>query len=233
MLIDLYPRCHARFSSLPLLGKHAEGFVAWLKARGYPRLPTRLRIRQLPRIDVLLRRRGVRSLDELSVAQLLELAPQDSQEDIDLAASVRSLAQYLDAQGVLIRPKQTPTQQLVEAYCAHLAEVRGLAQSTLTQHGATSSALLAFLGYDANREVLQHLGPSQLESFVKRMATRISRESLQHTVAHLRAFLRFLLGRGALKKRLDTLLDTPMGLSRRAPSAMSAVADCTDVSFGH
>jgi hypothetical protein len=37
MLAEIYPRAHARFASLPLLGPHRDGFVGWLCAQGYPR----------------------------------------------------------------------------------------------------------------------------------------------------------------------------------------------------
>src|SRR5438270_3695567 len=145
MLVELYPRFHARFSSLPLLGRHVEGFVAWLHAQGYPRLPIRRRVRAMPRVDALLRRRRVRTLDDLSRVQLLGLAPRDSQRDVYLTALVRSLALYFDTQNMFGRPTLTPGQQLVEAYRLHLAHVRGLAESTMTHHAATVSELLALL----------------------------------------------------------------------------------------
>ncbi len=78
MLVELYPRFHARFSSLPLLGPHLDGLVVWLRAQGYPRLPIRLRVRETPRVEARLRRRGVRRVEDVTRAQLLELAPRDS-----------------------------------------------------------------------------------------------------------------------------------------------------------
>ena len=92
MLVNIFPRFHARFSSLPLLGPVVEDFVVWLHARGYTRLPIRLRVRVLPRVDARLRRRGIRRVAELSRPELLALAPRDSQDDVYLAAVVRSLA---------------------------------------------------------------------------------------------------------------------------------------------
>ncbi|MEP6861855.1 MAG: hypothetical protein ABJE66_14610, partial [Deltaproteobacteria bacterium] len=116
MLVELFPRIHARFSSLPLLGSHVEGFVIWLHARGHSSLPICRRMREAPRVDKWLRRRGGRRLDEVSRIQLLELAPRDSQDDIYLAALVRSLAEYLDEQGVLADAVKTSSQVLVDAY---------------------------------------------------------------------------------------------------------------------
>ena len=196
-------------TSLPLLGPHVEEFAVWLRAQGYPLLPLRLRIRETPRLDARLRRRGVRRLEDLSVAQLLGLAPRDSQDDICRAALARSLARYLDVRGVLVRPVATPPEQMVAAYRACLERVRGLADSTVTHHCATASALLAFLGFDGDAAILRHLGPRQLEGFLRTVGTRIGRASLQHTVAHVRSFLRFLASRGDIGHGLDASIDTP------------------------
>lgn len=209
MLVELFPRIHARFSSLPLLGPHLDDFVVWLHSRGHARLPLRRRIREAPRVERRLRRRGVRRLKQVSRLQLLELAPRDSQDDIYLAALVRSLAEYLDEKGVLVDPAKTCAQELLDAYRDHLDRVRGFAAATLIHHASTAAEFLAFLGYDADPGVLQRLEPRQVEAFIKAVAPRVCRESLQHTVAHLRSFLRFLLGRDAIADRLDAAIDTP------------------------
>jgi integrase len=56
---------------------------------------------------------------------------------------------------------------------------------------------------------LRHLGPRQLEGFLRTVGTRIGRASLQHTVAHVRSFLRFLASRGDSVHGLDSSIDTP------------------------
>jgi site-specific recombinase XerD len=209
MLIDLYPRLHVRFSSLPLLGPHVDDFVGWLHAQGYPHLPIRLRVRAMPRIDARLRRRGVRKIGELSAAQLLALAPRDSQDDINLAATVRSLASYFEARGLLVSPLSTPGEILVGEYRAHLDQVRGLSEATIVQHASTVSELLGFLGYDVESDALRRLAIDRIDAFVETVASRVSRESLQHTVAHVRSFLRFLVGRGDIASGLESAIDTP------------------------
>lgn len=221
MLVEIFPRAHARFTSLPLLGRHVEDFAVWLRSQGYPLLPLRLRIRETPRLDARLRRRGVRRLEDLSVAQLLAFAPGDSQDDIGRAAVVRSLARYLDARGVLARPVATPRDQMVAAYRASIGRVRGLADSTLTHHCSTASELLTFLGFDGDAAILRHLGPRQIEGFLRAVGTRIGRASLQHTVAHLRSFLRFLASRGDIVRGLDSSIDTPrLYRGERLPRAL-------------
>lgn len=210
MLAEIFPRAHARFASLPLLGPHLDGFVVWLCSQGYPLLPIRLRIRETPRLDALLSRRRVRRLGILSRAQFLEFAPRDSQEDIVLAATVRSLACYLDAHGLLARPAPpTPREQMVAAYRGYLERVRGLAESTLVHHCFTALELLVFVGFDGDLAVLRRVDQRQIEAFVRTSGTRLSRASLQHVVAHLRSFLHFLASRGEIARGLDSAIDTP------------------------
>lgn len=221
MLAQLFPRIHARFSSLPLLGPHVEEFVVWLHAQGYPRLPIYLRIRETPRLEAYLRRRRIRSLQELSGAQLLSFAPADSQEDAYFAAVVRSLARYLDAKGLLARPPGTATEELISAYRSHLEWTRGFAESTRRHHGATAGEFLASLHLDAALAGLRRLRPCQIEAFVRVAGTRVCRESLQHQVSHLRFFLRFLAGRGQVPRGLDSSIDTPrLYRGERLPRAL-------------
>jgi site-specific recombinase XerD len=209
MLVDLYPRRHARFSSLPLLGPLVEDFVVWLDGEGYTPRPIRLRVRAIQRIDARLRRRGVHRMKELSRARLLALAPPDSQDDIYLAATVRSLALFLDARGVLTVSKPTRSQRLVHEYRDHLDQVRGLAEKTITHHAATVSELLTFLGYDTDPRALRRLTIQQIDTFLATISRRVSRESLQHIVAHVRSFLRFLVGRDVIVEGLQREIDTP------------------------
>lgn len=209
MLVELYPRRHARFSTLPLLGPVVEDFTVWLHAAGYTRLPIRLRIRALPRVDARLRRRGVRRLKGLARAKLLTLAPRDSQDDVYLAAVVRSLSLFLDERGVFGPSTPTRSQRLVQEYRDHLDQVRGLAETTMTHHASMVSELLAFLGYDADPGVLQRLAIQQIDAFVATISPRVCRESLQHVVAYVRSFLRFLVGRGEIADGLQREIDTP------------------------
>jgi hypothetical protein len=47
MLKELFPRVHARFSSLPLLGSIADPFTDWLHQQGYRRGSNRHYVRAL------------------------------------------------------------------------------------------------------------------------------------------------------------------------------------------
>lgn len=222
MLAELFPRIHGRYTRLRLLGPHVEGLVAWLLAEGYPLLPIRLRLRVLVRLERRLRRHGVRELRDLSRAQLLSFAPSDSQDDIRLSALVRSLGRYLDMRGLLAAAETKPSDEVLGAYTAHLRRVRGLADSTVKQHCSTAVELLGFLDFDHDPARLCTVDSRQIESFVKAMAARQCRASLQHTIAHLRSLLRFLASRGDVSVGLDRSIDTPrLYRGERLPRALS------------
>jgi integrase/recombinase XerD len=208
MLAELFPRLHARVGSLPVLGPLLDGFVAWLHAGGFPPLPIRLRVREAPRLDARLRRRRIRDISQMSRDELLAFAPRSARDDVYMAALVRSLVRFLDESGRLRPPAQTPAGRLVSAYCSHLDRVRGLAAGTIVGHKFTASDLLSFLGYESGGH-LRDLHEVRIEDFVRRTSERISRESLQHTVARLRSFLRFLEARGEIPHGLHASIDTP------------------------
>jgi len=207
MLAKLFPRIHARVVSLRVLGPLLDEFVVWLQSRGYPPLPIRLRVRESPRLEARLRRRGIRDLGQLSRGELLAFAPRDAGGDVYMAALVRSLVRFLEQRGRLKQPTPTPAEQLVSAYRSHLERVRGLAAATVVHHERTASELLSFLGFERESD-LRDLGPERIEAFVRRTGERIGRESLQHIVAHLRSFLRFLEARG-VARGLQSSIDTP------------------------
>ncbi|MEY4583223.1 MAG: hypothetical protein RL701_7926, partial [Pseudomonadota bacterium] len=65
------------------------------------------------------------------------------------------------------------------------------------------------------------VGSRHIESFVRSVGARVGRASLQHSVAHLRSFLRFLASRGEVAHGLDALIDTPrLYRGERLPRAL-------------
>lgn len=209
MLAKIYPRAHARYASLPRLGPHLEGFVEWLSSQGYPPLPIRLRVRAAKQLETLLQRDGVARLEDLSAEELLAYAPARSQDDVYRAALVYSLARYLTEQRALAATPSTPALELTALYCKHLERVRGLSAATVRHHASTVRELLAYLGDDDLHAHLRALDEHSVEGFLQVIGKRLGRESLQHAVAHLRSFLRFLAARSLAPADLDARIDTP------------------------
>ena len=127
MLEILFPRAHARYTSLPVLGGALEGLCVWLHARGYPRDAIQRRMGAAAALARALRRRKVRSLGELTAPVLRSFAPSPrSCSSPPQGALVRSLVQYLEERGALVTTSPTPTECLVTDYRQYLDRVRGL-----------------------------------------------------------------------------------------------------------
>jgi integrase/recombinase XerD len=209
MLVQLFPRMHRRYSSLRLLGPILGGFAGWLHVRGYPRVAVRRHLRAARRLEQRWLRRGVRSLSAIRRTDFQVCAPGHSQDDADLAAVARVLNAYFEERGLLPRERAPEAPQELTGYHQYLTVLRGLAAGTIADHLATVSEFLQFLADTRPTTGLRRLTPSDLEVFVQQVAARVGRATLQHMVAHLRSFLRWLSAHGAAPKGLESQIDTP------------------------
>lgn len=212
MLKQLFPRDHARYSSLPLLGATLDGFAQYLTNNGYPLDVARCRLRAVISIDRRLRRYGCRDLMKVTREKLRKCAPAPghSKENIHASATVRLLEKYLDEQDIFPAPEPLkPAEEKLASYSRYLETVRGLAPSTVKHHLATISEFLSHLEDRGGLSYLPKLTSRDTEDFVQRTGKRISRASLQHTIAYLRSFLRFLAVRNEAPVGLDSQIDTP------------------------
>ena len=209
MLIQLFPRMHRRYSSLRLLGPMLGDFARWLQERGYPRIAARRHVRAARRLEQRWHRRGIRSLEAIGRVDFDVCARGHSHDDPDLAATAHSLETYFEEHGLLPREPVATIPETIAGYRRHLTTLRGLAASTVTDHLTTASELLRFVANQRPTVSLQQLTPTTLEGFVQQIAARVSRATLQHLVAHLRSFLRWLAAHGHAPKGLDSQIDTP------------------------
>ena len=210
MLLELYPRVHRRYASLPILGPTLDGYGTWLLKQGYSTDRAREYFRAAPRLARQLQQRGVRTLAGITRVRLQRCAPADSQEDPDLSALVRQLDRYFRTElSLYSAPVLTRIAQCVQAYTTYLEQVRGFARSTCTYHRRTVTEFLTHLGYEKVPTRLAALTGRDLETFLCAVGPRQTRASLQHVVSHVRAFLRFLTSAGEIPAGLDTQIDTP------------------------
>ena len=216
MLIKLFPRAHARFLALPLLGPLLDGFARWLSGHGFTAQAIRGRVRKAPVLEQLLLERCLGDLSHVCKSQFLALTAGKSQKDRHLSALVRSLADFLERDGLLATSVPTPGEQLVDSYRLYLEHVRGLAASTQAEHRQLALGLLDFLGFDHNPAALTALSEPQLEAFMMRLATGCGLSKLQNRASFLRSFLRFLAGRGEIPAGLDLCIDSPRSAGARA-----------------
>jgi integrase/recombinase XerD len=212
MLSSLFPKSHKKFLYLPLLGPIADGFDDWLVANSYAAGSRKHIIRMLPRVDADLRRRRVQDVSDLTHVllhacwrSLIKVFPTG-------AGAVRSLERYLVTTGMIATRGIETAQRSVSAvlsneYASHLRKVRGFADSTICHHRYTARCFLDHL--KAKKVPVSSIRPEDIETYIKQVGKRLSRASLQHEIAAVRGFLRFLATEGKTRPGLDRQIDTP------------------------
>src|SRR5262245_32204062 len=211
MLNELFPRRAARFLTLPLLGPVVDDFDTWLSTQGYRRSTRRLPARALVRIDRDLRRHGVQRGAAWKQADLDACWHRWHRDAPNTGGTIHALRRFLQARSQLVitPPAVTRAATLAKIYGVALEELRGLAPLTIRQHVTTATDFLTGLSYDVRPERLGTLTASDVQPLVRRPGQRLQRASLQHTVAQLRGFLRFLASRGLIRPMFDQQIDTP------------------------
>jgi integrase/recombinase XerD len=208
MLQTILPRAYRKFLSLPLLGPIADGFDDWLAISGFTRGSRKYSIRMLRQVDANLRIRRVREVAMLTHPVLNDCWKALMKRYPCGAGTVRTLERYLVASSLMdsSRPATLPT-TVSEEYARYLCEVRGFAASTVSSHRRTAQSFLNHL--EESKTVLRGIQASTIESYIVKAGARLSRGTVQHEVAALRGFLRFLATDGKAPTGLDQRIDTP------------------------
>ncbi len=210
MLRSLLPKAHHKFLSLPVLGPITDGFDDWLAASGFTGGSRKFSIRMLPRVDANVRRR-VDKVAKLSHAVLHDCWKALMKIYPCGAGTVHTLERYLVASGLMVDGRQAiatlQTSTLSEEYTNHLRQVRGFAASTVSSHRRTAQCFLQHLKEAG--DTVSCIRAGNIESYIAKAGKRLSRATLQHEIAALRGFLRFLTMDGRAPAGLDRHIDTP------------------------
>jgi len=185
----------------------ACAFVEWLRTERYTDYTIDCHIRRL--LLVMPRLWPGSSppiLRELDLVAVMDRERHPDSRFFGFAGTRRAYTRYLRAQGRLVADPRPASEDLIDRYDQYLVEVRGLSVSARTHHRITLRALFARV--IRPRRSLQKLSRDDLERFILKRSQEVSRHSLQHEVAHLRAFLRYAHDEGLVTERLDGL-DTP------------------------
>jgi integrase/recombinase XerD len=210
MLTSLFPRAHARYASLSILGGVLDELCSWLHARGFPPHAIRRHLEAAPFLDAFLRRRHIRSLGACTAVGLRACLPRQKRWRPQTAYALgRSLLTFLQERGELTSITPTRSEQLIDAYRGYLQRVRGLAPRTARHHVTVTTDFLRFLKYDDRSDGLQNLHVAEIEAFVTAVGARVCRITMQSTVAILGSFLRFLATRGDAATGLALQIESP------------------------
>lgn len=206
MLRELFPRSHRSYQQSSWT-EELEEFGAWLHATGYSRDSTRGHLFRLKR--ALKRTADVRPGATFTVAQLHEVFRSgSSQQAARNRATQRAYQRFLVAKARLTTPPTCDSFAALRlGYWQQLTELRGFAAATTEQHDRTFRDFLSRgLG---PHQTLVDLTRADVERYLLLKSPEVTRQTLQHTVAHLRSFLRYGYERGEIRSRLDTMIDTP------------------------
>jgi len=208
MLRSLLPRAHHKFLSLALLGPIADGFDDWLATNGFSRGSRKFSIRMLRFVDAKLRRSRIDTVAKLSHPVLQDCWKALKKVYPRGAGTVHTLERYLAVSGLIDGCQiAAPPASLSEEYTNHLSEVRGFAASTISNHRRTAQCFLQHL--KETDSIIGCLQVSDIESYIAKAGKRLSRGGLQHDIAALKGFLRFLSADGRVPTGLDRQIDTP------------------------
>lgn len=189
-------------------GQHLSEFCTWLQAERYSAWTTHLYVLRLEQTLPRMCAAGPGELlgtDDLATAFDSSRGPQTRRKCV--AATRRVYMRFLQSCGRL-RDDMANNRfsALLQAYDRHLSELRGLSGSSRGHHAQTVSAFLAHTV--GPKQSLSAITQSDVERFVARRSQEVSRHSMQHVVAYLRAFLRYCRDHGHIKAALD-IIDTP------------------------
>lgn len=203
MLEVLFPRFCPRYE-LSRSGAELEAFARWLEATGYVRAAIRRHVCRLRRV-----------LEAFSTFQCGQMVQEAELREVFTfvrghlrhASTGRVYRSFLEAEGRFEEMRSTEhVGQLQMRYRQYLDDVRGLAPATIGQHLVTIDA---FLSATLRSGVhLSTLRSEHVEIFIQATSRQVRRQTLQHKVAHLRAFLRYCADRGETARGLNRI-DTP------------------------
>ena len=201
---DLYPRNYSPYED-SRFGVELAEFTQWLRKLGYSRHSIRGHIRRLKQViegyECFQPSGGFRDAD-LQLAFAIT-----SPKAHKYQATRRAFERFLITAGRLVStaPMST-TEALLKRYCGYLTEIRGFSKATLRYHRTTLQDFLS-RGLSVGTP-LAELTTADVENYVQLKSKEVSRQSLQHVVAYLRAFLRYCGDHGQTERGLDCI-DTP------------------------
>jgi integrase len=212
MISEIFPNGHQRYTSLPLLGPIMEEFTVWSIRHGYTALTVRAKIKETRQIDAFFREQGIHRLYDLEHKDFDNAWVHYRHYRPNIAGTIRRIELFLEERSKL-KPRQipprTPAETELDRFLWFLQHTRGLAVSTLSYYATSLLGFLEHIRFAEDDRVLARLSSKDVEDYICTCSERMNRYSLQHTIAHLRAFLKFQHERGVVEAPLHTMIDTP------------------------
>ncbi len=212
MISTILPRYYKRYLSLPIFGSVVDEFVGWMAQRGYTLRTMQVQVRVVRYLDGSFRQSGIRVLRDVAHGHFDAAWRYYRKHCCNTCATVRHLERFLEETGRLApRPPAsvTPMTAEIDRFIEYVRRVRGLGPSAIRSYAAYLKRFLQHLRFDLDADALANVTTKEIDDFLCACAKTLNRYVLQHTVAFLRAFLRYQYERGVLIRPLHTMIDTP------------------------
>jgi integrase/recombinase XerD len=208
MLQALFPRGHTTYERSPFV-QDLEDFCVWLNAADYSCQCARGHVFRLKRS--LERMPPSEPTSIYTVAQLDKAFSADCtsiRRSMLYRATQRAYQNFLSSRGRLTAPSvNKPFARLLHRYHDELFELRGLSTDTIKQHERTIDDFLNCVLTAGNSD-LASITRGDIDRYLAVKSQGVSRQRLQHVVAHLRGFFSFCRNEGDITAPLD-VIDTP------------------------
>jgi integrase/recombinase XerD len=208
MLQTLFRRSGAKYERSQF-GREMNDFCLWLQQTGYSKANIRGHLQRL--FGVLTRSRKLEPNHPRSSVELHRVFGRyctSVERSQNFRGTERAYCRFLRSQRRLreeARPAD-PVSSLLDRYRGYLQEVRGFAEITVTHHAQTVFEFLKMALRPG--QGIRVLTREHVERYLAQRSRRITRQSMQHVVAHLRAFFRYGIARRLVRAGLDAI-DTP------------------------
>jgi integrase/recombinase XerD len=208
MLRQMFPRSSLKYARSPL-ATELNGFFDWLIRAGYSKANIRGHLRRVHQVigcSQAVRSGRARDRERLHLAFGHRCTSRGRSQHF--RGTERAYCRFLRSNGWLVEaaPPQDPVSCLLRRYERYLQEVRGFSASTVQHHLHTTSEFLKRTLRSDNS--IHALTREHVERYLAQKSKGITRQAMQHVVAHLRAFLRYGYAKGLVRKGLD-VIDTP------------------------
>jgi len=208
MVRTLFPRSGAKYEQ-SRFGREMNDFCLWLQRTGYSKDNIRGHLRRL--FKVFKQARKLAAGAARSAAVLHRVFGRYC-TTVTLAQNFRgtehAYCRFLCTQNRLREEAHSREfeSSLLQRYRKYLKEVRGFSESTVGHHGQTALDFIQTLSPAVPS--LRKLTSEDVEQYLAVKSKRLARQSMQHVVSHLRAFLRYGISRGVVRDGVD-VIDTP------------------------
>ncbi len=213
MLKDLFDRAHTRYHAFPLFGSVLDDFDEWLTRQGYTFLTRQNYLIYCGQIERYFQQRKISEFSDLSNESFRKCRQYFERRSSRTLQGVVCFQRFLQDR-LLLPAEATPHpfgrfETVLNEYEKHLIQVRGFSRKTARDHCRSSFEFLQVASKNRSNFRLNDLDRGHIEKFIIVVGSRLGRGSLQHVVAHVRSFIRYLSMHGDLPVGLESQIDTP------------------------